>query len=47
MATEPDDPKSFYGYLFKDDKSPNKVLDALLRAIAQHIVRSCPRTATE
>lgn len=32
--------KDYYGYLFEDNKTPTKTLDALLRAIAQHIVRS-------
>lgn len=32
------DPKAFYGYLFEDDKTPSKVLDAMLRGIAKHIV---------
>jgi hypothetical protein len=39
MATRPDDSKSYYGYLYKDDKTPTKVLEALLTAIAQYIVR--------
>lgn len=40
-ASQPDaaDPKTYYGYLFGPDKTPTKVLDALLRAIAQHVVR--------
>lgn len=44
MATQSDDPKGFYGYLFSDDKTATKTLDALLRAIALYIVRalSCP-----
>jgi hypothetical protein len=29
----------FYGYLFQNDKKPTKVLDALLRGIANYIVR--------
>jgi hypothetical protein len=33
------DPKAYYGYLFKSDKKPTKVLDALLRGIANYIVR--------
>lgn len=45
MATQPDDPKGFYGYLFNDDKTATKTLDALLRAVALHIVRSCPAIA--
>lgn len=28
-----------YRYMFEDNKSPTKQLDALLRAIARHIVR--------
>lgn len=32
--------KDYYGYLFEDNKTPTKTLDALLRAIAKHIVRS-------
>jgi hypothetical protein len=38
MAATDQDPSDFYGYLFKDDKAPTPVFDALLRAIAQHIV---------
>ena len=33
------DPKEFYGYLFEVDKSPTPVLNALLRGIANYIVR--------
>jgi hypothetical protein len=33
------DGKSYYGYLFEDDKKPSKLLDALLRGIAKYIVR--------
>lgn len=40
MATQSDDPKGFYGYLFSDDKTATKTLDALLRAIALYIVRA-------
>lgn len=29
---------SFYGYMYADDKTPTKTLDALLRAIGQYIV---------
>jgi len=32
------DPKAYYGYLFKHDKMPTKVFDAMLRGIAKHIV---------
>ncbi|KAI0452488.1 hypothetical protein F5B21DRAFT_506192 [Xylaria acuta] len=32
------DGKSYYGYLFNEDKSPNDTLDALLRALGQHII---------
>ncbi|KAI1740342.1 hypothetical protein F4680DRAFT_116442 [Xylaria scruposa] len=32
------DGKSYYGYLFNKDKSPNDTLDALLRALGQHII---------
>lgn len=32
--------KDYYGYLFEDNKTPTKTLDAVLRAIAKHIVRS-------
>lgn len=32
------DAKDYYGYLYEANKTPTKVLDALLRAIAQHIV---------
>lgn len=34
------DAKDFYGYLYEANKTPTKVLDALLRAIALYIV-SC------
>ena len=38
-AAQPDDAaKAYYGYLFEADKNPTKVFNALLRAIAQHIV---------
>jgi hypothetical protein len=33
-------PRDFYGYLFKPDKTPNRVLEAMLRGIAKYIV-SC------
>lgn len=36
--TKPVDPKEFYGYLYEANKTPTKVLEALLRAIGQHIV---------
>lgn len=36
--TPPVDGKSFYGYLIKKDRTPTELLDALLRAIAKHIV---------
>jgi len=39
MAT-PVDPKVYYGYLFQANKQPTKVLDLLLRGIANYIV-SC------
>lgn len=32
--------KDYYRYLFEDNKTPTKILDALLRAIAKHIVRN-------
>lgn len=32
------DGSSYYGYLFEPSKVPTMVLDALLRAIGQHIV---------
>lgn len=35
--TQTVDPKAFYGYLFAH-KQPTKVLDALLRGVAQYIV---------
>lgn len=41
------DSKAFYGYLFEDNKKPSKTLDALLRGIANYIVRcllKLPRT---
>jgi hypothetical protein len=34
------DAKTYYGYLFEANKQPTKVLDALLRGIAIHIVSS-------
>lgn len=34
--------KDFYGYLYEANKTPTRVLDALLRAIALYIV-SCAR----
>ncbi|KAH6669435.1 hypothetical protein B0J14DRAFT_486930, partial [Halenospora varia] len=37
---QPVDPKAYYGYLFHDDKKPTKVLDALLRGIANYISAS-------
>jgi hypothetical protein len=37
------DPKTYYGYLFKPDKTPTKTLDALLRAVAQYIVSAGSR----
>lgn len=43
--TKPDDSKSqssYYGYLFETNKSPTRTLDALLRAIAHHIVSAAP-----
>jgi hypothetical protein len=33
-----DDAKAYYGYLFETNKQPTKVLDQLLRGIANHIV---------
>ncbi|KAJ3569012.1 hypothetical protein NPX13_g6225 [Xylaria arbuscula] len=39
---EPENPrvdaKSYYGYLFKEDKSPTDKLDGLLRALGQYII---------
>lgn len=32
------DARQFYGYLFEKDKKPSKILDAMLRGIARHIV---------
>ncbi|SZF01096.1 unnamed protein product [Blumeria hordei] len=32
--------KEYYGYLFKDNKQPTKILDALLRGIAIHIIEN-------
>jgi hypothetical protein len=32
------DAKAYYGYLFQANKQPTKVLDLLLRGIANHIV---------
>jgi hypothetical protein len=36
--SQPVDGKTYYGYLFETDKKPTKVLDALLRGIANYIV---------
>ena len=36
---QPVDAKAYYGYLFEDNKKPTKILDALLRGIANYIVR--------
>ncbi|KAK7962212.1 uncharacterized protein PG986_003037 [Apiospora aurea] len=36
--TPPIDGKSFYGYLINKDRTPTELLDALLRAIAKHII---------
>jgi hypothetical protein len=35
---QPVDAKAYYGYLFEENKKPTKVLDALLRGIANYIV---------
>lgn len=40
MAQDATDAKTSYGYLFKANKSPTEVLDALLRGIAVYIVSS-------
>ncbi|CRK47105.1 hypothetical protein BN1723_020185, partial [Verticillium longisporum] len=40
-ATRPESPKTspaYWGYLFQDDKTPTKTLEALLRAVAKHIM---------
>lgn len=42
MPKPASDAKDFYGYLYEPNKTPTKVLDALLRAIALYIV-SCAR----
>lgn len=42
MSKPASDAKDFYGYLYEPNKTPTKVLDALLRAIALYIV-SCAR----
>ena len=34
------DPITYWGYLFEPDKKPTKLLDALLRGIANYIVRA-------
>lgn len=39
-STNKGDSKDYYGYLFEDNKTPTKILDTLLRAIAKYIVRS-------
>jgi hypothetical protein len=36
---QPVDSKAYYGYLFEDNKKPTETLDALLRGIANYIVR--------
>lgn len=36
--SKPVNAKEFYGYLYEPNKTPSKVLDALLRAIGQYIV---------
>jgi hypothetical protein len=38
----PVDGKTFYGYLYKKDKTTTPLLDALLRAIGKYIVRPLP-----
>lgn len=43
--SNPVDAKEFYGYLYDANKAPTRVLDALLRAIGQHIV-SPPLTSS-
>lgn len=40
MGPQAPDPKAYYGYLLKPDKTPSDTLDALLRAIAKYIVRA-------
>lgn len=49
MGPQAPDPNAYYGYLFKPDKTPSDVFDALLRAIATYIVRAShyPKTAGE
>jgi hypothetical protein len=45
MAAQPEDAKAYYGFLIEGDdknKKASPVLEALLRAIAQHIVRVLP-----
>jgi hypothetical protein len=42
MASQSPNPESYYGYLFKKDKTPTELLDALLRAIALYIVSNHP-----
>ncbi|CRK36625.1 hypothetical protein BN1708_007138 [Verticillium longisporum] len=40
-STRPESPKTspaYWGYLFQDDKTPTKTLEALLRAVAKHIM---------
>ncbi|CAD6500063.1 BgTH12-04168 [Blumeria graminis f. sp. triticale] len=37
---DPATAKEYYGYLFKDNKQPTKILDALLRGIAIHIIEN-------
>jgi hypothetical protein len=43
---QPVDGKAYYGYLFETDKKPTKVLDALLRGIANYIVCILERSGT-
>ena len=38
MSQPPVDAKTYYGYLFQDNKKPTEVLEALLRGIAIYIV---------
>lgn len=48
QETTPDvDAKEFYGYLFDENKSPTPVLNALLRGVANHIVRIVQTSAID
>lgn len=41
-ADAPADPKTYYGYLFQNDKAPTPLFAAFMRAMAQYIVGVFP-----